>query len=202
MILAVLAMLSISQTPIDKPSSYANIGIPTWGTRMAITAADTAYDVADGANKACFAYKTVVVVKASGGEIACAWTQDAGVTFTGNVDSANACDITDAAGYDGPGACFMLADKERVDQTPWFLSYRKPGDRMTGVCNGTAIAPGGAVVYVSCDADADCTGAGAGTTCDLTLDGTDMRHLEQQGCLFLTCQGDTATTWVYVGVEQ
>lgn len=204
MIATAVLMMAISQTPVQRADGYRTIGMTTWGARLYISAANQPHSVLIGTTAtatACFAYRSTVVIKASGAEVACTWTQDPGVTFAGNTDSINACQITDGAGYDGPGACWMMASGERVDQSPWYIKLLKPGDRSTGVCNGVTTAPGGAIVYPACDADADCVAFGAGTACDLSLDSGDLRHLEQQGCMVLKCQSDAAA-YVYVGVEQ
>lgn len=204
MIATIIAAMAIAQTPVNKADGYRSIGMATWGSRTVLTLTSTAYYVpVSGTTPACFAHRSVVVVRAQGGEAACAWVDDSsGITFDDVVDDVQACDLSDASGYDGRGACWVMSAGERVDQTPWPLPVRMPGSRRTGVCTTQATAPGGSLVWVACDADADCTRAGAGSTCDTTLDGTDMRHLAEAGCSFLLCHGDTAGQYVAVSIEQ
>lgn len=200
----IIAALMASQTPIPKKDGYQAIGGAVWGQRQPMTSANTTYDIelVNGTVPACFAHRTIVVVKAMGGEAVCAWTDDpTAVAFTNNVDAEDACELTDSAGPDGMGACFPLSDTERHDQSRFPVPL-PIGGRGGGICSTPRLAPGGAMVYVPCDDDTDCSTAGAGSTCDEDLSAADIKLKRQQGCSFLICQGDTAGMYIGVTVEQ
>lgn len=204
MILTLAALLIAvpiyAQTPEPKPSGYQAAGSPAAARRQVLTAADTATALTlSDERPACFAFGSLVVLKAKGGEVVGVYSMTSTITFAGAVESSGALSVVDANGPDGDGAGFTLAPGESKDTVPTFdRVYRRPGAR-SGVCSGRQVGPGGHSRMVPCRVNGDCTEAGAGATCDTASDEAGrLQSLRAQGCAFIVVQTDTpdaSITW-------
>lgn len=208
-VLMALGGTAYAQKPGPKPQHYGGSLGATWGIRQIFTADDTTepiqYDGSDDDdNPACFAWGSMVVIRAADGEFSCVWSMSSTITV-GVIDSGQECTVTSTGtSRSGPTGCFQISDTEKVDQTPTAVFVTKlPNARTRGICTGSVRAPAAAgSVYLGCRAHADCTEAGATGTCDLSLSAADKTRLMQKGCAMLLCQTDTDGAMLLVSVEQ
>lgn len=190
--------------------NYSSARGSAWGTKRILTTANTKYVVRTSTTTTnadvCLDYEELVVLKADGGNATCCWSMTSTLTLATakSYDSAQTWVITDAndpatgGSYTAQGACFDLANGERVDQVPRYQHLSSAPGRRTGMCSSavsreyTAWLP----TTYPCRTNTDCpTGGG---TCDTTTDLTQRLA----GCAFLVCKGDTNSMTLAVRVER
>lgn len=185
--LVAVQALAEEQGPAAKGAGYGQAGKQRAAACQVIAADDTTVPIHRSGTPTCFAWGRLVNVTAEGGEAVVCWTMSSSVAFWGAPDSGHDTTITDANGPGGLGACAVVPNGGNVDMVPGQQQlYRSPGAR-AGVCATPRADAAGALVYVPCRVNADCTSAGAGSTC--TASPTDTAR--SRSCGFLITQTDT-----------
>ena len=158
---------------------YARATSSGWMHRQAFVA-NTEETISDGTNQFCFAYGSLVIVKAEDAAGECCWGMGTNDMTMGDYASETAGYVTDANGPDGPGACFDVADGERVAEVSLYqTAWSAPGAR-EGLCSVGELSPTKDFVRRPCRVNGDC----ASGTCETGLT-EDVRR--KYGCLRLRC---------------
>lgn len=205
------ALASAPEKPTKKGEEYLEPAGTIWGNVYVCTAADADYvvgTVPGGSTPLCLPFGSQVMMESIGGNFEITWSQTASITYDNASGGADACDVGDANGPDGVGACVRLKNGVPKNEVPTIDQLmRTTIGRRTGVCSvpRKPWPESTDIVYPACYAASECQnslGSGASSTCDTTNGSGQQKLIANQGCAMLIYQCDTAGALVYIGVQE
>lgn len=192
------------EQPDAKTAGYGQAGAPATGVCQLLDVASTEEtltftDPQTGSRtNACLPIGTLVRFKFIGGTGAVAYSSAPladGISFTGNANTEQKCQITDSNGFNGDGMCTAFSDHEPDDMVVprWDILIRRPTARVTGFCSVAILGPLGGLWYPMCRTGQTCPASG---TCTAPATDAALTQKKGQTCAYAIAHADTTNTLV------
>lgn len=197
---------------------FVGVDFPSWLINQSVGTTSEYLRAAGTGAPVCVPWESVISVRAD--QVSCwCWTQNLNTSISAPTGDGG-CQLTDAGGPDGAGACIDTSANERAWMSPaWEISARRPGARgyagtVGGVCSvaTTTTAGFGSSVRPPCTYTADCTtvvGSGTCTSYTSALPSHDGRSTDAtsrdlqyaQGCAYLVMVSASASN-AFIGARK
>lgn len=206
MLISGAAFASNPDKPAKKGSEYSEPAGTFYGNWHVCTADDTDYVAGTnpgGSTPLCIPFGSQTIFWASGGNFDVTWSQTASITYDNASIGADSCDVADANGADGQGACFAVMSGLPWNEVPTIEMFKENDiGRRTKVCD-TPREPfpeATRQVWIPCNGDSECSGSlGAGSSCAAP---SYQRQMNNMSCAMVVFQCDTDGALLYIGTQK